>query len=136
MTDELVEYLKEIEPKMRAQGKGLWAEGVKMAIARMEKVPRCLVCGSAARHPVLATLHHFRFYEKDQWKWLTGNQSLFGRWVGFLATCDLAFPFFNTLRHWRHRKCTLELPGGKPLASVFDSNGCAIRSHDNAGAVK
>lgn len=33
--DELISYLEEIEPKMRAQAKGLWANAVRMAIDRL-----------------------------------------------------------------------------------------------------
>ena len=88
---------------------------------------RCIVCGDRTHMPIAAALEHFRLYESGNWRWLRGNMRMAGLWSGFWSTCYLAFPILNTLRHWRHRKSTLELPGGKPLESAFDANGCAIR---------
>jgi hypothetical protein len=87
----------------------------------------CPVCGQESPKPWVAAFYHFRLYEPGQWKWLKGNMSMFGRWSGFLSTCGLAFPVFNTLRFWRYRKSTLVLADGAPLASAFDANGCALK---------
>jgi hypothetical protein len=77
--------------------------------------------------PIAAALEHFKLYQGGQWRWLKGNMAMAGRWSGFCSTCYLAFPILNTLRFWKYRRATLELPGGKPLESAFDTNGCAIR---------
>jgi hypothetical protein len=88
---------------------------------------RCIVCGDRTHMPIAAALEHFKLYRGGQWRWLKGNMAMAGRWSGFWSTCYLAFPILNTLRFWKYRKATLELPGGKPLESAFDANGCAIR---------
>lgn len=90
----------------------------------------CLVCGEVTKRNWLATLYHFRLYERGQWKYLSGNCSVFGKLGGFHSVLCLAFPFYNTIRYWRHRKSELVLPGGLSLASAFDANGCALRGTD------
>lgn len=88
---------------------------------------QCLVCGERTKQPWLATLWHFRLYEGGNWKWFKGNMATFGKWGGFWGTISLICPLFCTLRHWKYRKCTLELADGRPLEAAFDENGCALR---------
>jgi hypothetical protein len=70
---------------------------------------KCLWCGEETTHPVRDLFAHFWIYQPAQWQYLKGNMATFGRWSGFWSTVELAFPMFNSLRHWRHRKTRLEL---------------------------
>ena len=90
----------------------------------------CPICGERSTRPVLATLHHLRLYESGNWRFFRGNMAAFGRWRGFWSTVCLISPLFNTLRHWKYRKCRLELATGQPLESAFDKNGCALPQPD------
>lgn len=91
----------------------------------------CLICGDNTNRPIVATLWHLRLYEGGNWKWFKGNMATFGKWAGFWGTVGLICPLFTTLRHWKYRKCRLELATGEPLESAFDEKGCAIRPPDN-----
>ena len=94
----------------------------------------CIICGGRTEHPIRAALHHFRLVEWGQWRYWRGNISMFGFWYGLRGCLTLSFPILNTLIHWRHRKCTLELPGGVPLESAFDKRGCALKSSERREA--
>ena len=69
----------------------------------------CLWCGGETKHPVCHLFAHFWIYRAGQWQYLKGNCRTFGKWGGFWGTIGLAFPIYNTLRHWRFRKARLEL---------------------------
>jgi len=70
----------------------------------------CIVCGDKTHKPFQAAFEHFWFYESGQWQFLRGNIATFGFWDGLNATLGLAFPFYNTLRHWKYRKHRLVIP--------------------------
>lgn len=97
---------------------------------------RCLICGDETKRPIAATLEHLRLYESGNWGWFKGNMRAFGAWSGFWSSVGLVCPLFNTLRHWKYRKVTLAVPGGKPLESAFDANGCAIKRADSDSTEK
>jgi hypothetical protein len=72
---------------------------------------KCIVCGEETDKPIEDALWHFRFYDPGMWQYMKGNMKCFGYWQGFLSTLGLAFPWFNTLRFWRYRKCRLVIEG-------------------------
>jgi len=54
-------------------------------------------------------LSHFRLYEPGMWQFWRGNVRLLGVVQGLLSILSLAFPWFDTLRHWKYRKYRLEI---------------------------
>ena len=72
----------------------------------------CIVCGEATDRPIAATLSHFALYQEGQWRFLSGNINCFGFISGLDGTLGLAFPIYNTLRHWKRRKMRLVIPEG------------------------
>ena len=75
----------------------------------------CPVCAEPTEYPWRAALEHFRLYQRGQWKYLRGNVSCFGLLQGISGTLGLAFPIYNTLRHWKYRKYRLVIPEGSDV---------------------
>lgn len=71
----------------------------------------CVICGEKTEQPFAAAVYHYRVYERGNWKFLKGNQTMFGFWDGLHSTICLAFPFYNTLIHWKYRRHFLVIPG-------------------------
>lgn len=90
-------------------------------------IRECLICGDRTQYPWRATFWHLRLYERGQWKYLRGNCTIFGVISGIHSVFCLAFPIYNTLRYWKHRKSRLVLSDGRPLEAAFDENGCALK---------
>jgi len=85
---------------------------------------KCLVCGEESATPIASTLEHFKLYESGQWKYLRGNISCFGLYQGIMSVIGLAFPIFNTLRHWKYRKHRLVIEG------ITDKKGNLLNKTD------
>lgn len=72
---------------------------------------KCIICGETTNTPWRSAFSHFWFYMPGQLQWWRGNIKAFGFWSGLHASICLSFPFYNTLRHWRHRKSRLDIGG-------------------------
>lgn len=71
---------------------------------------QCLICGQKTNNPILAALSHFYLYESGMTKYLKGNIKMFGFWRGLNATLSLICPAYNTIKNWKYRKSSLNIP--------------------------